>query len=119
MEWKNLYNNFSKYRENVSDGRSTRGQSKSDGERISGDNRGVKFSKKTERGIKNEYTDDFRRIQKESKGLSTELKQSFHNSNRHLDERVRKRLSRIFREQLQAKRGKLWYDYTSIVNETL
>ncbi len=81
----------------------------------SNESRGVKFSKKTEGDIRNEYTDDFRRIQEESLRLSDGEQRRFHRSNA-VDENIRGRLSRVLQGQLERSSSSNSYDYGILTN---
>ncbi len=100
-------------------GRDEGGTSRTDGRgnvsRGIGNDREVKFSKKTEGDIRNEYTDDFRRIQEESLRLSDGEQRRFHRSNA-VDENIRGRLSRVLQGQLERSSSSNSYDYGILTN---
>ena len=96
--------------------RSTGEQSESNGGGVSGNNRGIKFSKRTEGEIRNEYTDDFRRIQEESLRLSNDDIQSFHNGSRRIDDSTRGILARAFQGQLRSSSDSVRYEHRNVIN---
>lgn len=62
-----------------------------------------------------EYNDEFRRIQEESRRISSEEQQRHHRS-KQIDEGIRERLSRVFKQQLKRSSGSYGYDNALIVN---
>ena len=66
-----------------------------------------------EEGAENE----FRKLQEESRRMSSKDTESFHSGQRQIDEGIRNRLSRVLGGRLQAGDGSLWNGNSSIVNE--
>ena len=66
-----------------------------------------------EEGAENE----FRKLQEESRRMSSEDTESFHSGQRQVNEGIRNRLSRVLGGRLQAGDGSLWNGNSSIVNK--
>ena len=66
-----------------------------------------------EEGVGNE----FRRLQEESRRMSSKDTESFHSGQRQVDEGIRNRLSRVLGGRLQTGDGSLWNGNSSIVNK--
>ena len=62
-------------------------------------------------------SDEFRRIQAASLGLSDEDVRMFHRGGRRIDGGVRERLSRVFREELESECRRVGYVKKSLVNQ--
>ena len=60
---------------------------------------------------------EFRRLQEESRRMSSKDTESFHSGQRQVDEGIRNRLSRVLGGRLQAGDGSLWNGNSSIVNK--
>ncbi len=75
-----------------------------------------KQNSKKEKNYESERTDEFRRIQEESRRMSEEDRQSYRNGSRKLDLRERKRLAVAFRQELSASRSGESAPQSSLVN---
>ena len=77
------------------------------------------YNKTIEGGEANvERSDEFRRIQEESLGLSDEDVRMFHRGGRSLDAGIRERLSRVFRRELESECRRAGYDKAPLVNKS-
>lgn len=65
----------------------------------------------SERGENYAATDEFRRLQEESKGMSDEEIQLYHSGEREVNEELRKNISGILRSQIDAARNGVRNDY--------
>ncbi len=77
----------------------------------------IRYSRRIDKEKGNvERSDEFRRVQAESLGLSDEDVRMFHRGSRILDEGIRGRLSRVFRQQLLAQCSGYKYDTRRLTN---
>lgn len=63
-----------------------------------------------------EYTDDFRRVQARSKGLSKQDISEFNRRKREINDADRRLLSRVFRRQLISASNRSWHDQRTLID---